>query len=524
MLGAPKRWGVIRRAAWLGWMALVVGPPAGAAFQESSPTQSVKAVPAEIRKGGGNDLEAVLKAAAERTDDGDFSGADQLLGEALENRQGSGPTERWARLEFARDRLRRIRRDYPLSRAALIERLAASVKDFKEAEFEAWEKEGLWDGRKIDGETRFFVSSVSNLFFRRPDLLARRIPARDTTALQRAHWENARAIRDAARDGSTPYVLSKRFRVRMAIRVPPGSVEPAAKVSAWLPVPRRFPHQTEFELLGTRPGSGRLAPDESPIRSVYLESAAAADGSAEFEVEYTYRAHGVSFDLSRTNARGSTAGAVSAEFEKATLAPSPHVEFTDGMRRLADEVGAGVLDPVARARRYYEWISANVRYSYAPEYSTIPNLGEACRTSGRGDCGQAAFLLMTMCRISGIPARWQSGWAIFPGDETIHDWCELYFEPWGWVPVDPYMGMYATQYATALSPAQREELRDFYFGGLTQYRMAANSDHEQNLWPPKYSMRSDPVDFQRGEVEAGGRNLFFDGFRYDLKWEEINNP
>src|SRR2546430_10087540 len=33
------------------------------------------------------------------------------------------------------------------------------------------------------------------------------------------------------------------------------------------------------------------------------------------------------------------------------------------------------------------------------------------------------------------------------------------------------------------------------------YRMAANSDHNQTLKPPKQSMRSDDVDFQRGELE-----------------------
>jgi transglutaminase-like putative cysteine protease len=302
-----------------------------------------------------------------------------------------------------------------------------------------------------------------------------------------------------------------------------GSVVSGEKVSAWLPVPRRFPHQGEFELTTTVPGQGRLAPEDSVIRSVYLEGVGAADGSAMFEAEYTYVARGVSFDLGGSRG-GSASGKPLAGGLEPYLTAGLHVEFTETMRRLAKVVGAEETNPVARARRYYDWISREVRYSYAPEYSTVRNLGEACRASGRGDCGQAAFLLMTLCRISGIPARWQSGWSIFPGDETIHDWCELYFEPWGWVPVDPYMGMYAMQYADALSPSQREELRDFYFGGLTQYRMAANADHGQALWPAKRSVRSDDVDFQRGEVEAGGRNLYFDRFRYDLKWEEISKP
>jgi len=191
------------------------------------------------------------------------------------------------------------------------------------------------------------------------------------------------------------------------------------------------------------------------------------------------------------------------------------------MRRLAEELGEGAGSARERAWRYYQWISTRIRYSYAPEYSTVRNLGESCLSEGRGDCGQAAFLFMTLCRLSGIPARWQSGWAIFPGDQTIHDWCEIHLEGVGWIPVDPYMGMYAMQYTPALSPGEREELRRFYFGGLTQYRIAANRDHNQELDPPKGSVRSDPVDFQRGEVEAEGRNLYFDRFRYQLSWEEF---
>jgi len=60
-----------------------------------------------------------------------------------------------------------------------------------------------------------------------------------------------------------------------------------------------------------------------------------------------------------------------------------------------------------------------------------------------------------------------------------------------------------------------------YFGGLDQYRMAANSDHSQSLNPPKQSMRSDNVDFQRGELETRGHNIYFDQYSWDLKWKEV---
>jgi transglutaminase-like putative cysteine protease len=134
------------------------------------------------------------------------------------------------------------------------------------------------------------------------------------------------------------------------------------------------------------------------------------------------------------------------------------------------------------------------------------------------------LLFITLCRMNNIPARWQSGWNIFPGATSNHDWTEIYLVPYGWIPVDPYMGIYAMSYATTLSPEQRRELRDFYFGGLDQYRMIANSDHNQTLTPPKQTMRSDNVDFQRGELEWGHHNIYFDHFSYDLKAKELRLP
>jgi len=86
------------------------------------------------------------------------------------------------------------------------------------------------------------------------------------------------------------------------------------------------------------------------------------------------------------------------------------------------------------------------------------------------------------------------------------------------------MGVYALRYATALTREQRLELRDFYFGGLDQYRMAANGDHCQTLAPPKQSMRSDDVDFQRGELEWGRHNIYFDQYSYGLTLREVTLP
>ncbi|MBM2845370.1 MAG: TGc protein, partial [Bacteroidetes bacterium] len=207
--------------------------------------------------------------------------------------------------------------------------------------------------------------------------------------------------------------------------------------------------------------------------------------------------------------------------EEAHTREGPHVVFTERMRELSQEIAGNESNPLLKARKFYEWISGRIKYSYAIEYSTIRNIGEYCATKMYGDCGQEALLFITLCRLNGIPARWQSGWFTFPGGKTIHDWTEIYVRPWGWIPVDPYMGIFAMQYLNSLTDKQKREVRDFYFGGLDQYRMSANSDHSQTLDPPKQSFRSDNVDFQRGELEYNGKNIYFNKYDYELLVKEI---
>jgi len=469
--------------------------------------------------GFAGEVDSVLQQAMELEEAGDFAKADALLSGALAGSGLSGGERR--QVAFEQERLVRVRKDYGVSKAALLEALEQSVRSLTQAEFEQWVGKGWFDGRVIDGKLCFVSASVANLYFRHPELEARRLKPTDTRAKERAYLENARSIRRAAARRRRPYVLPKRFHVTMSVTVASNAVAAGELVRAWLPVPRRCPFQDQFELLRAAPPKAQIADADSPIRSVFLEQAVPAAGPVRFEVEYEYTACGVWFNLEADRAKAADLG--DAELKRFT-AEGPHLAFTRRLRELSESVAGGEANPLRKAKLFYEWIAQNIRYSFAREYSTLRNLSDYCLTNRYGDCGQEALLFMALCRLNGIPARWQSGWTIFPGDQNLHDWCEIYVPPYGWVPVDPYMGICATQIARTLKPSERLELRDFYFGGLSQYRLIANSDYCQELWPPKRSFRSDTVDFQRGEVEAGDRNVYFDQFNYALKWREVALP
>ena len=131
--------------------------------------------------------------------------------------------------------------------------------------------------------------------------------------------------------------------------------------------------------------------------------------------------------------------------------------------------------------------------------------------AGRGDCGVQATVFVTLCRLAGIPARWQSGLEIKPTPTWgMHDWAEIYVAPWGWLPVDVSYGV---------QPSSDPRIADFYCGHLDSYRTIFNLDWGRELVPPKSSLRSEPADFQRGEIEVDGRNLYFDQWDYSIAVE-----
>jgi transglutaminase-like putative cysteine protease len=408
-------------------------------------------------------------------------------------------------LVFELDRLRRIRLDYRLTKAELYGQLERSITGVTPEEFDGWIAAGRFDARVLDDTLRFLGVSRSNLFMRYAELKTRRIRKGDDSAAQARLYAECMAIEQAA--GKSPYVLPKKFVATARLSVDSGTVRPGAMVRAWLPIPRDYPYQKEYQLFGSSSTPKAAAASRSPIRSLYLEQAASMSGGTDFWARFGYVRYGVKFALEAAEAMPFDGSDTTAA---RSLGEAPHIVFTDRIKELADRLVGTEVNPVIKARRFYDWISENIQYSYAREYSTLRNISDYTLSHRYGDCGQHALLYMTLCRYSGIPARWQSGWYTFPGEMTIHDWVEVYLQPYGWVPADPDMGVFAMQYYTSLPVEQRRRLRDFYFGGLDQYRMAANAGHCLELTPEKRSCRSDNVDFQRGEAEWEAGNIYFD--------------
>src|SRR3546814_2607363 len=78
------------------------------------------------------------------------------------------------------------------------------------------------------------------------------------------------------------------------------------------------------------------------------------------------------------------------------------------------------------------------------------------------DCCHQTLLLITLLRMNGISARWQSGMVFSDGsDNNIHDWAQVYIAPYGWVPMDVTTGRLPADKGTGNDPGREW----FYLGG-----------------------------------------------------------
>ncbi len=251
-----------------------------------------------------------------------------------------------------------------------------------------------------------------------------------------------------------------------------------------------------------------IAPNKALQRTVYLEQPAKSGKPTVFDVTYqlTVYAQYEEIDPDKVEPYDKS----SALYKEYTAEAPPHLVWTPELKKMAGEIVGDETNPYLKAKKIYGWIDSNIRYTSALEYSTIPNISQYCAVEGRGDCGIQALLFVALCRLSGVPARWQSGWSLIPGRVNMHDWTKFYVEPYGWLPADPSRG---------LRPVEDEKIRWFNFGNMDAFRLVVNDSYGEELDPPKEHFRSEPVDFQRGEVEWAGGNLYFPQWDWDIEVE-----
>ncbi|MGN2245406.1 transglutaminase-like domain-containing protein [Frateuria sp. GZRR35] len=454
-------------------------------------------------------------AIVAQIDHGHFAAADQAIDTAL-NQAGPSPEAREA-LQFQRERMHRILLDFSLTADEAKARIRKQIPDLTDAEFARWDAAGLLEHMVIDGRTLYFNRAPSNLFLLSDEARARRgrsapaLPPNGPNELLNDH--HRAAFREALASGKTG-VLPMRVRVTQTVTVDANAVPAGETVKAWIPYPRAIPgQQDDIRFVASQPTGARVAPVDTLQRTAYMEAPAKAGQPTVFKLTYelTLRAQSHPIDPDKV-----VAATITPELQPFVQERAPHIVFTDNLRAFSRKVVGDETNPYRVAQKLFAAVD-RIPWAGAREYSTISNISDYTLHAGHGDCGEQTLLLLTLLRLNGIPARWQSGWMFSDGDyDNIHDWGQLYLAPYGWVPVDVTFGQ--------LEPKAGDDprLRWFYLGGLDAYRIAFNDDYSRPFVPAKQFPRSETVDSQRGEVEWRGGNLYFDKWDYHFDWQFLH--
>ena len=448
---------------------------------------------------------------------GDFSAAQALIEEKLQSEPNISAEDK-QELQFEMERMARIRKDFTQTEESVVKYIRGVIPDVNDEQVRRWEDSKALEHMFIDGEKLYFNWAGRNLFRIDKDAKAAwevKYPSQQLTSGSGARLEldlhNREVIDEAVRTGDL-YVKPVGLKIRQSVTVPEGEVPAGEMLHCWIPFPREIQgRQQDILLISTAPEKHLVADNEANLqRTVYFEKAAMEDSPTRFEVEYEYTSHGAYVPIEPERV---VPAEISAELAPFIAEVSPHIVFTKELRELSEQIVGEETNPYLMARKLFEWVDSNIPWASAREYSTIRNISSYAYENMHGDCGIQTLLFITLCRMNGIPARWQSGWEFQPPDDSMHDWGMIYFEPYGWAPMDVTYGLRNTE---------DDDLKWFYLYGMDSYRLIFNDAYSQPLFPEKKHPRSETVDSQRGEVEWRGGNLYFDQWKWGFEWEVLD--
>ena len=402
----------------------------------------------------------------------------------------------------------RILLDFSLTEDQTDQQLKEITGSFSQKEKREWEGRNWLEWRMINGQRKYFKRAVSNLRLIRnfhsgkayydsvsslePDIITQRL--------------NTESILKESDIHSVPVVPVK-MKIEYSLTVHADAVPEGEIIRCWLPYPKgNHNRQTDIRLISASGSDYLIANDSAIHKTIYQEAKAKRGSPTIFSVSYSYKSSGQYFDPERMSIHPYDLS--SEVYRKYTSEQPPQICFTKNVRDLAVTIAGSETRPFELIRRFYFWFTNNISWARAQEYSIMPSIPDYVIRNRRGDCGMQTMLFMSMLRYKGIPVRWQSGWKMTPGGKDLHDWCEIYLEGPGWIPVDVYYGL---QYSTEL------KTKEFFISGIDSYRLIVNDGISGPLYPEKKFLRSEPFDFQRGEVEWKGGNIYFDKWDYEMK-------
>lgn len=403
------------------------------------------------------------------------------------------------RLIHEKEIIKRMPNEYPLTYPEALEICHNNFIDFKDEELQQLQDENAVEWIYVEGQPQFRADFFDNIIKTRNDYVKRLIDS----SKNESRSANFALLNQAMKELKEKGTLSYYIKLKTGLKI--NTLASNQKVKVHLPIPIEDYQIKDFKLLKTMPEARYICNSKHPQRTVYFEEN--INDCKEYYVEYEYVNEMKYVDL---DAKQVLANQPNFYLQQ----QAPHIVFTPYLQALAKEIVKDETNNLIKAKLIYEYITTHINYSFVRNYYTIPNIPEYAALGGKGDCGVQALLFITLCRIVGVPAKWQAGLYVTPLDIGNHDWAMFYIAPYGWLHADCSFG------GSAYRNGDKERWQ-FYFGHLDPFRMCANSEYQYDLYPPKKYIRQDPYDNQTGEVELEERGMYLSDYDIHLEVLEI---
>jgi transglutaminase-like putative cysteine protease len=245
-------------------------------------------------------------------------------------------------------------------------------------------------------------------------------------------------------------------------------LKPGQPARIWVPVASSNDDQEVEILTKDLPAEGRIRTEPRyGNRILYLEAKAAEKGEIPLSLVYRVKRREVKGQSSRyvKEDAGQLARLLQPD-ARVPIAGKP-LDLLKGKTLPGDEMEA--------ARVCYDVVNAHMRYSKEGAGWGQGDSLWACE-KGYGNCSDFHSLFISLARSQHIPAKFEIGFSLpakrGAGDISgYHCWAKFHPKGKGWVPVD-------------ISEANKNPARrDYYFGNLTEDRVALSTGRDLDLAP-----------------------------------------
>lgn len=269
---------------------------------------------------------------------------------------------------------------------------------------------------------------------------------------------------------------SRTFEFTYIVHVPALPVGSHA-MHIWVPLPRAGAHQKITGVHISSPIPYRIFTESQyQNRSAYF-SFDSRRAKPPFDINLTFRARRYEYKVALPSGDPAPSSRPFPPDVARFLRPDRLVPINGVIADLSREQTAGVSDPLAKARKIYDYVISTMHYDHDGTGWGRGDAIFAC-TAHHGNCTDFHSLFISMVRAAGIPARFEIGFPL-PLDQRegkisgYHCWAEFYIQGIGWVPVD------------ASEAWQTPAKHNYFFGALDQSRVRFSRGRDLVLNPPQ---------------------------------------